>query len=497
MKYFLVLSFWFIAAPSLFTQVTQPRTIITTDGEIDDVDSYIRMLLYANEFEIEGLVYSSSMWHYKGDGQGTTMVSEMEMTREMYGERTSLRWPGTTWMHELLDAYEHVYPNLSKHAEGYPTAVYLKSVVRIGNIDFEGEISRDTEGSDFIKAALLDEGDPRQIYLQAWGGANTIARALKSIEEEFGQSDEWPFLRKRISQKAILYTISEQDATIRGYIQPNWPELKILWNGAQFWALAYGWKTAVPQELHSYLEGDFMGEHIINDHGPLTKMYYSYGDGQHQGGDPEHIHGDPTRIENAQWGSFGKYDFISEGDTPAFLHLVDVGLDNFDHPQFGGWSGRLIQKGASLWQDGSQTEEWNPYFKELDTRYAQTRWLEAMQLDFAARADWCVLSYEEANHPPEVTLEGPKVRHVKPGEVVQLTAKTDDPDGGELHHTWWRYAEVDTYPKNGEVGLESIAKTFTVPADLESGQTIHLILSVTDDGEPALTRYARLVLVGV
>jgi len=454
------------------------------------------MLLYSNEFDIEGLVYSSSMWHYKGDGQGTTMVSEMEMTREMYGERASLRWPGTTWMHELLDAYDKVYPNLSKHAEGYPTAAYLKSVVRVGNIDFEGEMTRDTEGSDFIKAALLDEQDSRQIYLQAWGGANTIARALKSIEEEFGQTDGWPVLRKRISQKAILYTISEQDATIRGYIQANWPELKILWNGSQFWTLAYGWKTAVPAQLHDYLEGAFMGEHIINDHGPLTKMYYSYGDGQHQKGDEENIHGDPDRIKNAQWGSFGIYDFISEGDTPAFLHLVDVGLDNFDHPHFGGWSGRLTQQGTSLWQDGPEAAEWNPLTMRLDTLYAQTRWIEGMQHDFAARADWCVLSYEEANHAPQVSLEGERIRKVNPGELVQLIAKTSDPDGDELHSKWWRYAEVDTYPKEVEGVLDSVAKTFTVPVDLRSGQTIHLILSVTDDGTPALTRYARLVLVG-
>ncbi|HMQ64523.1 MAG TPA: DUF1593 domain-containing protein, partial [Flavilitoribacter sp.] len=60
--------------------VSKPRTIVTTDGEIDDVDSYIRMLLYANEFRIEGLIYSSSMWHYKGDGKGTEFTSEMEMT---------------------------------------------------------------------------------------------------------------------------------------------------------------------------------------------------------------------------------------------------------------------------------------------------------------------------------------------------------------------------------------------------------------------------------
>ena len=496
MKYTFTCLIWLIATTWLLALNPKPRTIITTDGEIDDVDSYIRMLLYSNEFEIDGLVYSSSMWHYKGDEKGTTMVSEMEMTREMYGERANLRWPGTSWMHELLDAYEKVYPRLSTHAVGYPSADYLRSVVRVGNIDFEGEMSKDTDGSNFIKAALLDVEDPRPIYLQAWGGANTIARALKSIEEEFSASTNWPVLRKRIAQKAIVYTITEQDATISNYIRTRWPEVIVMLNGAQFWVLAYGWKTAVPTQLHSYLQGEFMGEHIINNHGPLMKMYYSYGDGQHQEGDPENIHGDPTKIENAQWGSFGVYDFISEGDTPAFLHLVDVGLNNFEYPDYGGWSGRMLPQGTNDWEDGSQTAEWNPYTKQLDTRYAQTRWLEAMQNDFAARADWCVLPFAEANHPPQVSLEDPNVRHVKPGEVVQLVAKTSDPDGDNLNLYWWRYSTVDSYQTEGEEGLNNTAKTFTVPSDLKQGQTIHLILSVKDTGTPSLTRYARIVLIG-
>ncbi len=70
LKLVLFVVFW--SSQSVFGQKNiKPRTIVTTDGEIDDVDSYIRMLLYANEFNIEGLIYNSSMWHYKGDGKGT------------------------------------------------------------------------------------------------------------------------------------------------------------------------------------------------------------------------------------------------------------------------------------------------------------------------------------------------------------------------------------------------------------------------------------------
>ena len=114
----------------------QPRTIVTTDGEIDDVDSFIRMLLYANEYKLEGLIYSASMWHYKGDDHGTPFISEMEMTKKLYGQKTSLRWPGTQWMQGLIDAYEQVYPNLSTHDRGFPTADYLRSLIKVGNIVF-------------------------------------------------------------------------------------------------------------------------------------------------------------------------------------------------------------------------------------------------------------------------------------------------------------------------------------------------------------------------
>lgn len=477
---------------------SKPRTIVTTDGELDDVDSFIRLLLYSNEFKTEGLIISSSQWHYKGDGKGTKFTSEMEMTKKMYGERTELRWPGTQWIYDLVDAYGKVYPNLAKNATGYPTAAHLKSLIRIGNIDFEGEMEKNTEGSDFIKKKLLDD-DMTPLYLQVWGGTNTIARALKSIEDDYKNTPKWQAIYEKVCKKAIIYAILDQDATYRKYISVNWKDIKIYYNAKQFWCLAYFWKTAVPKELHPFLEGKFMGEKIINNHGALTKMYYSYGDGNPPAGEIDDIYSSMEKAKKNQWGSFGQYDFISEGDSPAFLHLVNVGLGNLENPQFGGWGGRLVQSktAPNRWEDGENAADFNPFSNKMDLAFAQTRWLETLQNDFAARADWCIKTYKNANHAPIVKLTTASNLTAKPNNTVKLSGTASDPDGNTLNYHWWQYEEVDTY--GGKISIEnadSKSASFKVPSDIKKGETIHLILEVKDNGTPQLTRYQRVIVKG-
>ncbi|WP_234733891.1 DUF1593 domain-containing protein [Tellurirhabdus bombi] len=470
----------------------KPRTIITTDGEVDDVDTFVRMLLYSNEFAIEGLVYSSSQWHYKGDGKGTKFTSEMENTAKRYGERTELRWPGTTWMQAYIDKYAQVYPNLSKHATGFPTPDYLRGLVRVGNIDFEGEMSRNTEGSDWIKKVLLDNNS-QPVYLQIWGGTNTVARALKSIEEENKGKPNWPEIRKKVSDKAIIYAVLDQDATYQKYIAPNWPQIKVLYNSDQFWSFAYLWPRVVPTELQSYLGGKWFTENIRFKHGPLLEDYYLWGDGKQLPGDPEHTHGD---LKEAQKYGRNQYDFISEGDSPAFFYLIDVGLRSDENVAYGGWGGRMVPSPANpyRWEDGKHVTDYNPYTQKQDAAYPQTRWVPVLQNDFAARADWCVKSYKEANHPPVVKLDHPRDLRVKPGQTVALSGSAKDPDGDALRYRWWHYEEVDTY--KGKITLQKANEAkafFTVPKDAATGQTIHLILEVSDTKTPSLTRYQRVI----
>ncbi len=485
-----ILGFQMNTSPS---KSAKPRTIITTDGEVDDMDSFIRFLLYANEFDVEGLVYSSSMWHYAGDGQGTLFTSEMEMTARRYGERTDLRWAGTGWMQHLIGKYTEVYDNLMKHDPDYPNPEYLLSVIRVGNIEFEGEMEKETEGSDFIKEILLDE-DPSPVYLQIWGGTNTVARALKSIEDQYKKSPEWEAVYKSVSEKAVIYMILDQDLTYRNYIAPNWPQIKVLYNSAQFWSYAYMWPRVVPEELQPYLGGEWFTENIKFNHGPLLEAYFLWGDSQKIPGDPEHTQGD---LQNAIEQGRSQYDFISEGDSPAYLYLLDVGLGNLEDPSYGSWGGRFVQSDTNpyRWEDGGQVADYNPYTDRDDTAYPQTRWIDVLQNDFAARADWCIMNKGEANHAPAVALNHSADLTVMSDVKVYLSGTATDPDGDVVTYRWWQYRESGTCPYTVDIDYADNSQTAcTIPKDAEAGETIHMILEVTDSGTPQLTRYQRVIL---
>ena len=77
---------------STITAADKPRVIVTSDGEIDDECSMVRFLLYANEFDIEGIITSSSQYHWQGH-----------------------KWAGDDWAQPYLAAHAEVYPNLVKH----------------------------------------------------------------------------------------------------------------------------------------------------------------------------------------------------------------------------------------------------------------------------------------------------------------------------------------------------------------------------------------------
>lgn len=124
------------------------------------------------------------------------------------------------------------------------------------------------------------------------------------------------------------------------------------------------------------------------------------------------------------------------------------------------------------------------------------RWTDALQNDFAARADWCVQPFDRANHPPVVRLAHALDLKVRAGSRVSLSARgTTDPDGDALTYRWWRYRQADSHEGSIEI-VESGKReaSLVVPADAAAGKTIHVVCEVTDAGTPRLTRYRRVVV---
>src|SRR5438477_4175802 len=91
--------------PSLTTAAEKPRLLVLTDigGDPDDQQSMIRLMTYANEFEIEGLIASAN----GTPGELKETVTRPELIRE------------------IVDAYGKVRPNLLLHRPDYPPAAAL------------------------------------------------------------------------------------------------------------------------------------------------------------------------------------------------------------------------------------------------------------------------------------------------------------------------------------------------------------------------------------
>ena len=74
------------------------------------------------------------------------------------------------------------------------------------------------------------------------------------------------------------------------------------------------------------------------------------------------------------------------------------------------------------------------------------RWRSAYQNDFAARMDWTIKPYAEANHPPLPKLAHAHELSARPGERVNLSAEgSSDPDGDALSYEWFYYGEAGTF----------------------------------------------------
>jgi hypothetical protein len=455
---------------SLYAQPIQKhRAIILTDIEADpdDTQSLVRLLLYSNQIDLKGIIATTSCWH------------QSEVNPES--------------IEKIIQAYAKVQANLIRHETGFPTATELLKRVRSG-IPKYGMLGvgdgKDSEGSDWI-IKILEEKDERPLWISVWGGVNTLAQALHKIKNIKTEAEV-----KKLIAKLRVYTISDQDDS-GIWIRNNFPDLFYIVTpgddyGSATWSAI---NSFVPGLNNETISNSWLAQNIQQGHGALGAVY-----------------------PDVSWGM--------EGDTPSFLSLIPNGLNDAEHPEWGGWGGRyelykpdfaMTKKGGSIVTLAPETrkiwtnavDNYTPYIPKEYGRavgkdtvtfsgYKETlwRWRDDFQNDFAARMDWCTQTYQEANHPPVPVLGNPDKITVKSGEGFGLNAfESYDPDGDNLSFLWFHYPEAGSYKKVINIsGAENSHGAYLVAPEVDKNETAHFILKVTDKGTPNLSRYKRVIM---
>ncbi|MGC3947045.1 MAG: DUF1593 domain-containing protein [Chryseolinea sp.] len=423
----------------------------------------------------------------------------------------SWRWAkDERFIHDIVEAYEKVYANLKVHNSNYPSPEELKSKIRYGNIEFDGDISRDTPGSDLIRSLILDD-KPGQLYITAWGGQSTIARALKSIQEQYEFTAQWESIKAKVLRKVVLLPSGDQDDTYAKYIKPNWKgiDYRQFREGPNY---GYGAQLRAKPENASLLTPAWMKENVT-DRGPLGSLYRVWGDGKQMVKDDIMDYFGLSGFTDDQLRKKGyvvwmpvqpKGSWLGEGDNPTFMNMLGNGLRAYEFGSYGGWGGRTLpnddtQSFAFNPSDTSQRAMANALgsVTSQNNKNANTYpdFFVAAQQDFAARMKWTVKpKFADANHEPVVKIEGPMELIAAPGETFRLNGSASDPDGNKLTTTWSQL-KVGSY--GGDVAItnpNALQCRVAIPRDAVPGQTIHILLQASDNGTPALTRYQRVVI---
>lgn len=431
----------FIFVLAVYTDVAQvnyckPRVINTTDlgADPDDEQSMVRQLVSSNEFDIEGLIVTTSCW--KKAQSNTAMLDK------------------------IVDAYAKVYPNLKIHAPGYCHPDYFRSISVLGQTGYgmaDVGSGKDSPGSELIIQAV-DKDDPRPVWVMGWGGMNTVAQAIWKVRETRTPDQLIEFL-----SKLRLFDILGQDDA-GAWIAKNFPDV--------FYIRAtgvYGWAPS----------DEYLKEHI-QSHGALGAVYPDK-KWATEGDSPSFLHvfpnglHDPEQIGQGGWGgrfSFTKIEGIRSMSEVAKINKnAEPELD----PYFMYGNTEEAGDAIKIW-----TDECNNDFA------ARMDWSISDRYTDANHHPRAILNGDSTRQV--------LYANVTAGAEVLLSVQgSGDPDGDGLVYNWMFYKEPGTYSKSLEISeVNPSLAQLKIPADAK-GRKLHVILKVTDNGTPNLTAYRRIV----
>lgn len=425
----------------------KPRLVVCTDiapadVEPDDMESMVRLMAYADMFEIEALITSVG-WNC--DPYPAEWAEYLQRVIEAYRKDVPklMRRSGQQEFMPLEDE------NKQQYIGYWPSADYVKSRAVMGSI--HGGIKaigadNDSPGSELL-IRLADEDDTRPIYVAAWGGANTLAQAIWRVKQTRSAEELKKFVRK-----FRIYTITDQD-------------------------MQYSMRMNRSYSSHMWLRKEFADDlQFVWDEGTwqeqceLGKRHWQQ-------------HKDNIQGRGALGGEYPTYKWGVEGDTPSFLYVMPNGLNNPEDPHQAGWAG-YHERGMCADSLTTAWTSWQEPVRSISVGYKQRFYPDELN-DFMARMQWAAEG--KGNLNPYIVIQNDTIN-----SLSLDASKSFDPDGDNLQFSWWQQPEIGKTKVKIEQADQPIA-TLRIPADAK-GDTIHIICEVHDDGPYHLPAYRRIII---
>jgi hypothetical protein len=248
--------------------------IISTDiggDDPDDHQSLIHFLLYADRFDVLGIISSPP-----GKGQ----LSDIE---------------------EVLDAYQLDFPKLKASGLDYPTPIQLRNISSQGEPEIQkSEIpDRLSSGAEFMAKQILEYGKP--VYVLIWGSITDLAQAIHFFPE----------IKPLIRVYSIGSWNTQQDQKSRDFLWNNHQDFWWIENNTTFRGMYMGGIQDDPWGNLTFVET------YVKDYGAMGRLFFEKKSDIKMGDTPSVLYllyGNPENPEGESWGG----SFVKSSERPNY-----------------------------------------------------------------------------------------------------------------------------------------------------------------------------------